>query len=761
MTEQEQPLSNAAVARQGSLERTARPIHGAPRDEFVSVVRPVASASGGFLTAAWRSRWIILLCGILSLGVGVVYVELATPIYTSTSKLYLDYEGIRISRSYEPGDVPQTDKYLYTQAELLQSRPILAAAAQRLGRQGLPASTGADSPVTWLERGASVAVGRKDEVVSISFSCADPLDAARVANEIVEAYMTSRSEHGQKNSSQVLEVLQSERVRTNKELEEKRDALEAFQANKMPLSLGLDQSSVVTQRYLDFQKAMTQAEIAAMEAESFRRGVESLAKDPAALRQYIEVKGGTAAPSGPAAERASLATRITDLQLQQQTILDKLTQDHPTANRLAQEIDLARTRVAELDAQFVTACLEAAAQRHREASDYATGLGQVYETQRQQVVMLNTEIARYQRLRSEVDELLGYSQTLEQQIRDIRKIVGEDMGQLRMQVLEPALPADGPSKPHKEKVIALALFFGLILGGGIAVSRDRIDQTLRSADEISAAFSLPVLGVVPAMSRGRSVRRRGRKVLLEPTSREAEAFRTVRTAVFFGPASSRAKTILITSPATEDGKSTLVSNLAIAVARTGQNTLILDADLRNPIQHRIFGADHQERCLCAVLEGRMTLAQAIQPMSVAGLSLLTCGGVDNPAEILNSRGFADALSQLGRMFDRIVVDAPPVTAVTDAQILGALCDVTLLVLRADRSSRRITRQAIDALRGVGGHVMGIVVNKVHRDGSRYGYYGRRYGSRRAGRRRHSENGERDMRLDAGPPATETGAKTGE
>ena len=471
-----------------------------------------------------------------------------------------------------------------------------------------------------------------------------------------------------------------------------------------------------------------------MEAESFRKGVESLAKDPTALRQYIQIKGGVTIPPGTVTERTTLESRLTDLQLQQQTVLDKLTVDHPTVTALAQEISRAQTRIAELDDRFVAASLEAAEQRHREVKDYATRLSQVYDTQRKQVIMLNTEIAQYQRLRSEVDQLLSYSQTLEQQIRDIRKIVGEDVGQLRMAILEPALPATSPSRPRKEKVVTLALIFGLILGGGIAVSRDWIDQTIRSADEISTMFSLPVLGVVPAMSRRQSMPMRGRKVLLEPSSREAEAFRTVRTAVFFGAANGRSKTLLITSPATEDGKSTLVSNLAIAMARAGQKTLILDADLRKPIQHRIFAMDHHEQCLCGVLEGKMVLADAIQSTQVAGLSLLTCGyGIGNPAEVLNSQGFADILAQLSRMFDRIVVDAPPVTAVTDAQILGALCDATILVLRADQSTRKITQRAIDALHGVGGRLLGIVVNQVHKDGGRYGYYGKHYRSSRADR----------------------------
>ncbi len=738
MTEQGQPSRRMAVTDNGPVGRISHPSYGMPRDDFIGAARSMGPSSG-LLTAAWRGRWIVLLCIMLALGAGVAHIKLTVPQYASTAKLYLDYGGIRISRSYEPGSVPQTDRYLYTQAELLRSRPILTAAVELLRKREMRTFAGVDAPVVYLQDNLAVTVGKKDEIIGVSFNSPYPPEAAEIVNRVIDAYMAGRSQHERKNSSQVLQILQSEMTRTSRELEEKRNTLEAFQANKMPLALGSDQSAVVTQRYLDFQTALTQAEIAAQETESFRKGVQFLAKNPGALRQYMLVKGGVSVPQSAVAERTSLENRLTELQVQREKLLDTLTSDHPTVAALTVEIELVQARIAELDGRFVTAALEAAEQRHSEAKDYAEQLGKVYDDQRARVTQLNTEIAQYQRLRSEVDQLLGYSQTLEQQIREIRKIVGEDVGQLQMEVLEPALPAAGAFSPRKERIIAMALLFGLLLGVGIAAARDWVDQTIRSADEISTVFRLPVLGVVPTMSRRQSVPARGRKILLEPSSREAEAFRTVRTAVLFSAPDGRAKTVLITSPGMEEGKSTLVSNLAIAMARAGQKTLILDADLRKPIQHKIFDINHQEQCLCNVLERKVKLAQAIQRTQVPGLNLLTCGhGIGNPAEVLNSPQFARILAYLGRAYDRIVVDAPPVTAVTDAQILGALCDFTILVLRADRSTRKITQRAIEALRGVGGRLLGIVVNQVHRDGGRYGYYGGHY---RSGRSNHEGGSE--------------------
>jgi len=271
----------------------------------------------------------------------------------------------------------------------------------------------------------------------------------------------------------------------------------------------------------------------------------------------------------------------------------------------------------------------------------------------------------------------------------------------------------------------LALVIGIMLGGALALLRDLMDQKLHSAEEISTVLGVPVLGVVPSMSKRESVTERGKKVYLDSKSSWAEAYRTIRTAVFFGAPVGEAKTMLVTSPAPSDGKSTLVSNLAIAMAQAGQNTLIIDADFRKPMQHNVFEINHENCGLISVLAGAITLQEAIRSTKIKGLDILSRGpDVPNPSEILNSNSFAEVLKLLSNKYDRIIIDSPPVTPVTDAQILAAICDITLLVLRADKSTRRLSQQARDGLLSVGAHILGAVVNDVPRK-SRYGYYNNR------------------------------------
>jgi capsular exopolysaccharide synthesis family protein len=215
---------------------------------------------------------------------------------------------------------------------------------------------------------------------------------------------------------------------------------------------------------------------------------------------------------------------------------------------------------------------------------------------------------------------------------------------------------------------------------------------------------------------------RGQKVRISPESREAEGFRTVRTAVFFGAPKDEARTIVVTSPAPGEGKTTTVSNLAIAMAQAGQKTLVLDADFRRPMQHRIFGLDRRSKGLSSVLAGQMELSDAIEHLSAENLDVLTCGpDVSNPAEMLNSKRFAEIITTLAKQYDRVLIDSPPVVAVTDAQILAARCDVTILVLRARKSMRRVSMQACESLLGVDGRLLGVIVNDVPRKSDRYGY----------------------------------------
>ncbi len=724
-----------------------------------AVVSSPAAPADSLLVVLWRSRWVMLLCLLAVVAGGAAYVQIAPPIYTSTAKLYLDYAGIRMSNPYEPGSRPQTDKYLSTQAELIKSRPILLSAVDPLKYRRLRTFAEVEAPAVYLQQNMTVEIGKKDEVVSLSLRSPHADEAAEIINQVVDAYMDYRSKQEQSSSAHVLKIYQDQLRSAEAELAEKRQRLDKFKSDHMPLALGSEQGDAMMKPYYEIQSALTQAQFKTRDARGFYNSVRTLAPDPVALRHFIQMEGNVGMYAPTDQQRSMLETKAVEKRGQKENWLKSYTEELPAVAGLTTELSQIEAQVREIDDRFVKGTLAAAERLYIRAKESEEELDRSFSEQRKQAMMLNADIAQCQTLRLEVEQLTKRCEALQQQVWQVGELVGKDTtGQLRMGILERAVAAELPSEPQKGRVMAMAVILGLLLGGGAAVARDWRDQTLRSTDEIAAVLGVPVLGAVPAMSRRQRMSERGRKVLLQPDSREAEAFRTIRTAVLFG-ASDDVKTILVTSPVAGDGKSTLVSNLAIAMACAGQKTLVLDADFRKPTQHIIFRLNPRERCLSDVFAGTLALGAAVQPTGIETLHVLTCGyQIANPAEVLHSPQFAHLLTCLAEVYDRIVIDAPPVTVVTDAQILGALCDATVLVLRADKSVRKVALHAIDSLQSVGAHLLGVVVNEVYKHGTRYGYYYDRY-RKYYNTRDRGANGKHKNSITVVPNPTITPAKT--
>jgi capsular exopolysaccharide synthesis family protein len=274
-------------------------------------------------------------------------------------------------------------------------------------------------------------------------------------------------------------------------------------------------------------------------------------------------------------------------------------------------------------------------------------------------------------------------------------------------------------------------------GAGLSLLRDWRDQRVRSPHEIAALLGVPILGAIPSISR--RVLARGHKLRFASNSCESEACRAIRTALLCGVYRDQAKVLLVTSPGPREGKTLLASNLALALAQVGLRTLVIDADLRKSIEQRVFTTNGHSQGLVDVLTGTASLADAIRPTEIDRLDALEAGrSTATPSELLSSPAFTAVLEELKGRYDRIVIDSPPVGIVTDAQILATRCDATVLVLRAEESSRLLTQRARDALLAVGATVAGAVVNDLSPRAGRYGYYSG-YGSYHAN---HGSNGHK-------------------
>lgn len=680
------------------------------------------------LIVMWRGRWLVLLATVAALAGAFVYLDKVTPLYTSTSRLYVEQSGPRILTETERGVMTQSQNFLYTQVELLTSLPILTEVLNDPGVSRMRTFATVDNPAAYLKLNLTARVGRRDDIINVSFDSPYPTEAARLVNGIVQAYITYQATHKRSTSAEVLRILQRESADRLEELSAKRQAMADFKRENEALAFDSDGGNIVMERLNTLSTELTAAQLATIESESAYEHAREMLKDPVKLKQFVEMQRVRRVSIPTNDQYQELNAKLHEFELRLANRLREVNANHPAVKALEVETANLQAQLDALDTEFAQAHLALAEQDYLTAKNKEDKIAKQYADQCREALELSRQVDQYEVLRLDWEQTKTLCDTISNRIRELS--VTENSGALNTSILEVARPADKPSKPQKSRVLAIALMLGLLVGGGLAVLRGWMDQRLRSAEEIGAVLGTPVLGVVPSMPRRLGMVRRGQKVHQDSGSPEAEAYRTIRTATFYGIPKDEAKRILVTSPTPGDGKTTLVSNLAIAMAQAGQRTLIIDADLRAPTQHKIFEMSHRKLGLSSVIAGQTTIEEAIRPSGIPGLDLLLAGPrVANPSEILNSDSFAQLLDVLTSKYDRIIVDSPPVMSVTDAQIVATACDVSLLVLRAEKSTRSVSLQARDALFSVGANLLGAVVNGVKKKGryGSYGVYGRRHG----------------------------------
>lgn len=623
-----------------------------PQAQAIAIPMPVTyqipgapqpdAPEAGLVQILWRRKLIIISVMILAAAAGWFYMQRATKVYTSTAKIAVEPTFATVGAG---GGVDMSEAFLHRQIERIRSTRTLQTAVETFGLHKLE-SLG-DNPVLTLREKLSATVGRRDEVISVSFTSPYAQEAAQIVNAVVETYMYLQAQSGDDVQKSLLEVFQNTLKEEEKLLAQRKEKLAKFRIENPTVALEAARGNIVFQQMQEVSAALTRARLELIQAQATEQSNQSVV-------------------TRRARERAQAIV------LETEGILKEL---------------------------------------------------------QEEAYKINAKAAEYQELENAVRETEARRMELERRMNEMRLQAEQRERIASIEILEPARDHDLPYSPTKSRVYAVALAAGLVLGMGLGLLRDWMDQRLRSAEEVMATLGVPVLGTIPHMSRRLTQVQRGQRVFLDPMSEVAEAFRTVRTAVYFGARSDKSKTLLITSAMPGDGKSATASNLAIAMAQAGQRTLLLDCDFRKPTQHIIFEVDASVG-VSTVLAGREPLERAIQRTAVEGLDILPGGPIPlNPSEILNSQAFSDMVDELATRYDHIVIDSPPVNAVTDARILGALCDVTCMVLRAEKTTRKHTEYARDALMSVGARLLGCIVNDVPRGKSKsgfysgYGYYG--------------------------------------
>jgi polysaccharide biosynthesis transport protein len=296
-----------------------------------------------------------------------------------------------------------------------------------------------------------------------------------------------------------------------------------------------------------------------------------------------------------------------------------------------------------------------------------------------------------------------------------------------VQLLDEALLPTGKDSPRVSLNVAIAFFLGLMVSIGLVFLLEYLDNTVKTKEDIEKLSDIPVIGLLPfdeVLAEGKI-----QGILTtysNPKSNAAEAYRTLRTNIQFSSLDKDIKTLVVTSTKPGEGKSTIISNMAITMAQSGKKVLLLDCDLRKPSIHKKFTLSNSKGLTNVLLKDKK-FEDCINATDVDNLHVVTSGPVPpNPSELLGSNKFKLLLKHLSTIYDVVLIDTPPVLIVTDSQILSSICDGTVILTCHGETEKEALIEGKSLLQKVNSNILGVVLNKVPEGGKGY-YYGKYYG----------------------------------
>lgn len=373
-------------------------------------------------------------------------------------------------------------------------------------------------------------------------------------------------------------------------------------------------------------------------------------------------------------------------------------------------------RIRQLQSERYAATQEGLAQQVKDMEaqidDTNKALGRETDTSKQ--LQLEARLTEYRRLYSNLV-------TNFEQVR-----LAEAQTSTTVVVSEPAAVPHVPVSPKTMRNTLLALFAGMLLAAGSVVGIDALDDSIKNPDDIRQKFNLPILGVIASHEGAVDMP----VTQSEPRSPVSESFRALRTNIMYASVDRPIRRILVTSATPQDGKTTVSANLAVVLAQGEKKTVLLDADLRRPRVHKMFGVLNRLGLMNLFIRSSDAVLEVIHPMNVPGLSVITSGSLPpNPAELIASHKMTQILDWLTDTFDVVVIDTPPVLAVTDAVALSHSVDGVILVAKPGVTKLSAFRQTVERLQAVGAFLLGVVLNEVEPRSRKYGYYYDRYYSK--------------------------------
>jgi capsular exopolysaccharide synthesis family protein len=375
-----------------------------------------------------------------------------------------------------------------------------------------------------------------------------------------------------------------------------------------------------------------------------------------------------------------------------------------------------------------------------------------YKESVERVFALDEAKIGYDIMEQQLKRVEGFYQTILTKAKDF-DIGTKDLLQ-NMKVQDPAFAPLKPVSPNKPLIFVGSVVGGLAVALGLALFFNFLDDSIKSQEDVENILHLPFLGYIPNI-KSISIVERDLQSHLHPTSSPAEGFRTLRAAISLAKNADKLRVMAFTSTIPSEGKSLVASNFAIVTSQTGLKTLLVDADLRRPSVHKAFQLQSPVG-LSAYLAGRTdNISEFIHTTEVPNLDVICCGAVPpNPSELIGSNRMVRFLEEASRRYDRVVLDCPPVSAVSDPLIVGAMADGMVFVTKFNKIRREHALRSIQRIQDSGIHLVGLVLNDIDFEGKdsyyySYHYYQNRYYSS------HYRNKSADEPADK-KPASATG-----
>ena len=665
--------------------------------------------AGRMLQILWRGKWILLAVPLLAFLAARTWLGAQTELYLASAQIQVDAREVNVLKSGPGEAINKSRTVLKQQQGLLKSTPLLKRVIDTPGVKELQtfelARLRGKSELGELFDNLDSSIDVESDRLFITYKSPFRVDAVAVVDAVVAAYFEHQREEKRREVESKAAIVRADLETVNRELELTNAEILKVQSEQKLLA-GQDRTQLQT-KLDNTNTSLNAAHQRTLEVEADYRSMERAAGDPALFRE----RGAMWRAKAPV---GSIEERLTALRSERGEKEEELARRAPVLGSEHSRIQALRSEIAALAAAEEEIPLEY-------AKYYLASAKLEYERALLIEEGLARDVAELQSKVTDQNLAVQHLTELEQRRTGLRERATEhatavanfelenQTGGLNLTLLESARAGSKPAFPEVEKTMIYALGGGSILAFGLVLLLGLSDRRVRDPEEVPRLLGTSVLGVLPELPYRADRARIARSVEEDAHSLLSEAIRSVRTATIFALADGRG-VVALTSASTGEGKSVCASNLAVALARAGKKTLLVDADMRRPTQHEIYAVPAGAG-LAGLLSSGVPVKKAIVLDVARGLDLLPAGDAHGKAaELCEGRALNELIASLRETYECIVIDAPPVLETSEARVLAALADVSVFVLRLEQSRAPNLKRAMGILRGVGARILGALPN---------------------------------------------------